>query len=56
MALIVKSFNLFLHPYYDKPSIFNTDQGSPVTSEAFTGVLESAGVAIGMNGRGRQPL
>jgi len=41
---------------YDKPSSFNTDQGSPITSEAFTGVLESAGVAIGMNGRGRQPL
>jgi len=38
---------------WDKPSIFNTDQGSQFTSEAFTGVLERAGVAISMDGRGR---
>jgi len=37
----------------DKPSIFNTDQGSQFTSESFTSVLESAGVAISMDGRGR---
>ena len=36
-----------------KPEIFNTDQGSQFTSGAFTGVLENAGVAISMDGKGR---
>jgi putative transposase len=36
-----------------KPSIFNTDQGAQFTSRAFTRVLESNGVAISMDGRGR---
>lgn len=36
-----------------RPEIFNTDQGSQFTSEAFTGRLERAGVAISMDGRGR---
>ena len=35
------------------PAIFNTDQGSQFTSEAFTGVLLDAGIAISMDGRGR---
>lgn len=35
------------------PEIFNTDQGSQFTSQAFTGRLEQAGVAISMDGRGR---
>jgi putative transposase len=35
------------------PEIFNTDQGSQFTSEAFTGVLLAAGIAISMDGRGR---
>jgi len=35
------------------PEIFNTDQGSQFTAVAFTGRLESAGVAISMDGRGR---
>jgi putative transposase len=35
------------------PEIFNTDQGSQFTAAAFTGRLESAGVAISMDGRGR---
>jgi putative transposase len=39
--------------HWDRPSIFNTDQGVQFTSEAFTGVLEDAGVAISMDGRGR---
>ena len=34
------------------PKIFNTDQGSQFTSEAFTSRLISAGVAISMDGRG----
>jgi putative transposase len=38
---------------YGKPRIFNTDQGSQFTSEAFTGRLTAAGVAISMDGRGR---
>jgi putative transposase len=36
-----------------KPEIFNTDQGSQFTSRAFTGELESAQVAISMDGQGR---
>ena len=36
-----------------KPEIFNTDQGVQYTATAFTGRLESAGVAISMDGRGR---
>ena len=36
-----------------RPEIFNTDQGSQFTSTAFTGVLEDAGVAISMDGKGR---
>jgi putative transposase len=35
-----------------KPEIFNTDQGSHFTSEAFTGLLESHGVRISMDGKG----
>lgn len=36
-----------------RPEIFNTDQGSQFTSEAFTGVLVRAGIAISMDGVGR---
>jgi len=38
---------------YGRPKIFNSDQGSQFTSEAFTGRLITAGVAISMDGRGR---
>jgi putative transposase len=38
---------------YGKPEIFNSDQGSQFTSDAFIGVLKGAGVAISMDGRGR---
>ncbi len=38
---------------YGKPKIFNSDQGSQFTSEAFTGRLIPAGVEISMDGRGR---
>jgi len=37
---------------YGKPEIFNTDQGSQFTSEAFTGALKARGVAISMDGKG----
>lgn len=36
-----------------KPEIFNSDQGSQFTSTGFTGILESKGIAISMDGRGR---
>ena len=36
-----------------KPEIFNTDQGSQFTSEAFTGILLEQGVQISMDGKGR---
>ncbi len=36
-----------------KPEIFNSDQGSQFTAAAFTARLESAGIAISMDGRGR---
>lgn len=36
-----------------RPSVFNTDQGVQFTAEVWTGRLESAGVAISMDGRGR---
>jgi len=38
---------------YGKPEIFNTDQGSQFTSQGFVGVLESHGIQISMDGRGR---
>jgi putative transposase len=35
------------------PMIFNSDQGSQFSSSEFTGYLESRGVAVSMDGRGR---
>jgi putative transposase len=37
---------------YGRPEIFNTDQGSQFTSEAFTGVLIANKIAISMDGKG----
>ncbi len=36
-----------------QPEIFNSDQGAQFTAQAFTGRLESCGVQISMDGRGR---
>ena len=36
-----------------KPEIFNTDQGSQFTSEAFTGRLLAQGIQVSMDGKGR---
>jgi putative transposase len=36
-----------------QPEIFNTDQGTQFTAEAFTKVLKERGVAVSMDGRGR---
>lgn len=38
---------------FGKPDIFNTDQGSQFTSEAFTGILNKNNIRISMDGRGR---
>lgn len=38
---------------HERPEIFNTDQGAQFTSKLFTSCLESRGVAISMDGRGR---
>jgi putative transposase len=38
---------------YGCPDIFNTDQGSQFTAEAFTNILRSNGIAISMDGKGR---
>jgi putative transposase len=38
---------------YGAPEIFNSDQGSQFTSDAFTGVLIEHGITISMDGRGR---
>jgi len=35
-----------------RPEIFNTDQGTQFTSEAFTGLLKQHGVRISMDGKG----
>jgi putative transposase len=37
----------------EKPEIFNTDQGSQFTSEAFTRQLKENGINISMDGKGR---
>lgn len=36
-----------------KPEIFNSDQGSQFTSQAYIGLVEGAGVRISMDGKGR---
>jgi len=36
-----------------QPQIFNTDQGSQFTAQAFTDILATAGIRISMDGRGR---
>ncbi len=36
-----------------RPEVFNTDQGTQFTAEAFTGRLEAAGVRVSMDGVGR---
>ena len=36
-----------------QPEIFNTDQGSQFTSEAFSGLLLERGIKVSMDGKGR---
>ena len=51
-AFCVDCLEEALHTH-GKPEIFNSDQGSQFTSQAFTGVLKREGIAISMDGRGR---
>ena len=37
---------------HGEPEIFNTDQGSQFTGQAFTGLLACNGIAISMDGKG----
>jgi len=39
--------------HHGRPAIFNSDQGSQFTSDAFTSVLKREGITISMDGRGR---
>src|SRR5215210_6710334 len=39
--------------HYGTPEIFNADQGAQFTSTAFTEVLNTVGVTISMDGKGR---
>jgi len=39
--------------HYGTPQIFNTDQGSQFTSDAFTSILTTHDIRISMDGRGR---
>ncbi len=38
---------------HNRPEIFNTDQGSQYTGNAFTGALKERGIKISMDGKGR---
>jgi putative transposase len=38
---------------HGRPEVFNSDQGSQFTSDAFTQVLRDPGITISMDGRGR---
>jgi putative transposase len=38
---------------FGRPEIFNTDQGSQFSAEAFTSVLLARGVKVSMDGKGR---
>jgi len=38
---------------HNRPGIFNTDQGSQYTGNAFTGTLKKNGIKISMDGKGR---
>ena len=49
----VEAFEQALRVAGKAPEIFNTDQGSQFTSEAWIRALESAGVRVSMDGKGR---
>ena len=39
--------------HYERPDIFNSDQGCQFTSEAFTSQLQENNIKISMDGKGR---
>jgi putative transposase len=39
--------------HHGRPEVFNSDQGTQFTSDAFTSVLKREGIVISMDGRGR---
>ncbi len=51
-AFCVEALNEALDRF-DRPQIFNTDQGAQFTSNEFTSTLKASGIAISMDGRGR---
>jgi putative transposase len=50
-AFCVDALQLALQ--HGRPDIFNSDQGSQFTAQAFTNELKAAGIRISMDGRGR---
>ena len=50
-AFCVETLNDAL-AHHGKPDIFNTDQGSQFTGQAFTSVLANNDIAISMDGKG----
>jgi putative transposase len=52
-ALTEKAVRAALAQSRGLPEIFNTDQGSQFTSPEWTGRLESLGIAVSMDGKGR---
>ena len=48
----ISAFEEAVH-IYGIPAVFNSDQGSQFTSEAFTSRLEKLGIRISMDGKGR---
>ncbi len=52
-ALREKAVKVALAQSLGLPEIFNTDQGSQFTSPEWTGRLESLGIAVSMDGKGR---
>ena len=53
VGFCMEAFEEAVHHAGCVPEIFNTDQGCQFTSEAWTGMLESAGVRVSMDGKGR---
>ena len=53
LAELAERFEAHPSPLHGTPDIFNTDQGTQFTSEAFTTALKGRGVRISMDGKGR---
>ena len=52
LGFCIASLQEALHRF-DSPEIFNTDQGSPFTSQAFIAILKAHPIRIRIDGRGR---